>query len=110
MTGANSYELRFEAGEFPPVNWFWSITLYDAKTTAMYPNPLERYAISDRTPGLKFGNDGSLTLSFCHNDPEDKANWLPAPEGEFYLVLRLYAAKSEVLAGEWTPPPVVCKA
>jgi hypothetical protein len=106
LTGENTYELRFEAGELPPVNWFWSVTMYDAETTAMYPNPLERYSIGDRTAGSKFGDDGSLTLSIGHAEPEDVSNWLPAPEGAFYLILRLYAAKPEVLAGKWTPPPV----
>ena len=107
LTGENGYELRFEAGEFPPVNWFWSVTLYDATTTAMYPNSNDCYAITDRTPGLKYGDDGALTLLVGHNEPEDQANWLPAPEGEFYLILRLYAAKPEVLAGKWTPPPLL---
>ena len=106
LTGENSYELRFEAGAFPPVNWFWSVTMYDAETTAMYPNPLERYAIGDRTPGIKFGDDGSLTLTIGHAEPQDKSNWLPAPEGGFYLIIRLYGAKPEVMAGKWTPPPV----
>jgi hypothetical protein len=80
--------------------------MYDAKTTAMVPNSLERYSISDRTPGIQFGADGSLTLIFRHAEPEDKANWLPAPEGAFYLILRLYGARSEVFEGKWTPPPV----
>jgi hypothetical protein len=106
LTGKERYELRFEAGEFPPVNWFWSVTLYDAETTAMYPNPLERYTIGDRTGGVKFDDDGSLTLTIGHAEPEDKANWLPAPEGPFYLIIRLYGAKPEVVAGQWTPPPV----
>jgi hypothetical protein len=106
LTGKNSYELRFEAGKLPPVNWFWSVTLYDTETTAMYPNPLERYSIGDRTEGLKFDDDGSLTLTIGHAEPEDKANWLPAPEGAFYLILRLYGAKPEVMADQWTPPPV----
>jgi hypothetical protein len=106
LTGKNRYELRFEAGKFPPVNWFWSVTLYDSETTAMVPNPLERYTIGDRTAGLKFDDDGSLTLTIGHAEPEDKANWLPAPEGAFYLILRLYGAKPEVMAGQWTPPPV----
>ena len=106
LTGENTYNLRFEAGAFPPVNWFWSVTLYDVETTAMYPNPLERYNIGDRTEGIKFGDDGSLTLTIGHAEPEDKANWLPAPKGAFYLIIRLYAAKPEVLAGQWTPPPV----
>lgn len=104
--GTNTYKLRFESGKFPPVNWFWSVTLYDTETTAMYPNPHERYTIGDRTKGIKFDDDGSLTLTIGHTEPEDKANWLPAPEGEFYLIIRLYGAKPEVMAGKWTPPPV----
>jgi len=106
LTGRNNYKLRFEAGNLPPVNWFWSVTLYDALTTAMYPNALERYSIGDRTEGIKFDDDGSLTLTIGHAEPGDKANWLPAPEGEFYLILRLYGAKPEVMASKWTPPPV----
>jgi hypothetical protein len=106
LTGENSYQLRFEAGAFPPVNWFWSVTLYDAETTTLYLNPLERYAIGGLTPGLKFGADGSLTLTISHAEPADKSNWLPAPEGAIYLIIRLYGAKPEVMAGKWTPPPV----
>ena len=106
LMGANTYELHFAESEFPPVDWFWSVTLYDAETTAMYANPLERYSIGDCTKDLKFGDDGSLTLMIGHSEPEDKSNWLPAPEGDFYLIIRLYAAKPEVLAGEWTPQPV----
>ena len=98
--------MRFEAGGLPPVNWFWSLTLYDAETTAMYSNPIERYSIGDRTEGIQFGDDGSLTVTIGHNTPDDKSKWLPAPEGAFYLVIRLYAPKPEVLAGKWTPPPV----
>jgi hypothetical protein len=79
LTGENTYELRFEAGAFPPVNWFWSVTLYDAETTAMFPHSLERYAIGDRTKGLKFAADGSLTLTIGQAEPQDKANWLPPP-------------------------------
>jgi hypothetical protein len=106
FSGEHSYSVIFEAGKLPPVNWFWSLTLYDAETTAMYPNPLERYSIGDRTAGLKFSDDGSLTVIIQHSEPEDKANWLPAPQGNYYLVLRLYGAKSQVTTGEWMPPPV----
>ncbi|KKG07764.1 DUF1254 domain-containing protein [Methanosarcina sp. 2.H.A.1B.4] len=106
LRGTNTYKLRFEAGELPPVNWFWSVTLYDTETTAMYPNPLERYSIGNRTEDIKFDDDGSLTLTIGHAEPEDKSNWLPAPEGCFYLIIRLYGAKPEVFEGKWTPPPV----
>ena len=106
LNGENTYEMRFEAGKLPPANWFWSVTMYDAKTTAMVPNSLERYSISDRTPGIQFDHDGSLTLIFGHAEPDDRSNWLPAPEGAFYLILRLYGARSEVFEGKWTPLPV----
>lgn len=72
----------------------------------MVPIPLKRYSIGDRTEGIKFDGDGSLTVTIGHGEPENKSNWLPAPEGGFYLVLHLYAAKPEVSAGKWTPPPV----
>jgi hypothetical protein len=71
---------------------------------SQYPNPLEGHSIGDRTEGLEFNDDGSLTVTIRHNEPEDRSNWLPAPEGGFYLIIRLYAAKPEVPAGKWTPP------
>lgn len=70
----------------------------------MYANPLERYSIGDRTEGIKFDCDGSLTLTIGHGEPKDKSNWLPAPESAFYLILCLYAAKPKVFASKWTPP------
>jgi hypothetical protein len=106
LSGEHSYSFTLEAGNLPPVNWFWSLTLYDAETTSMYPNALERYSISDRTKGLQTNDDGSLTVTIQHSEPDDKANWLPAPAGNIYLVLRLYGAKPEVLTGKWTPPPI----
>jgi len=106
FTGENVYQIHFDSGKLPPVDWFWSLTLYESETTAMYANPLERYSIGDRTMGTKFDSDGSFTVTIGYDEPEDNSNWLPAPDGGFYLILRLYAAKPEVLAGEWTPPPV----
>lgn len=112
LTGEHANTIRFDAGKLPPVNWFWSVTMYDSDTTAMYPNDAERYNIGDRTSGLVYGDDGSLTIYMSHDapdDPSERANWLPAPEGEFYVVLRLYGAKSEVSDGKWTPPPIIGK-
>ena len=109
LTGQHVNTIRFESGMFPPVNWFWSITMYDATTTAMYPNDAERYNIGDRTKGLIYGNDDALTIYMSHEEPDDpseRANWLPAPAGDYYLVLRLYGAKPEVIDGKWTPPPI----
>jgi hypothetical protein len=83
LRGQNTYEMRFEAGQTPPVDWFWSVTMYDAETTAMVPNSLERYSISDRTPGIQFDHDGSLTLIFGHAEPDDRSNWLSASRACF---------------------------
>ena len=109
LTGQDVNTIRFESEMFPPVNWFWSLTMYDATTTAMYPNDAQRYNISDRTKGLIYSDDDSLTINMSHkepNDPAELANWRPAPAGDYYLVLRLYGARPEVIDGKWTPPPI----
>ena len=72
----------------------------------MYPNPLERYSIGDRTEALKISDDGYLTVTIRHDEPKDKSNWLPAPKGPFYLVLRTYWPEQAALDGAWTPPSV----
>jgi hypothetical protein len=106
LEGANAYRLRFERGEIPPANAFWSITLYDAEGFQV-ANPLNRFNLSSWMP-LKHNADGSLDLYFQNESPgEDKqANWLPAPKGAFNLLMRLYAPRSEALTGKWNPPPV----
>jgi len=109
LTGEMGSQLRFEAGQLPPANWFWSLTLYDSETTAMHPNDIQRYNIGNKTKGLTIADDGSLTIFIQHQEPTEKAkrsNWLPAPKGQIYMVLRLYGAKPEVMNGSWTPPPV----
>ncbi|WP_068875329.1 MULTISPECIES: DUF1254 domain-containing protein [unclassified Phenylobacterium] len=99
-----NYTLSFKP---PPVNAFWSVTLYDAATLALYPNELGRYLINDRTPGLRTNKDGSIDLRIQHAKPSSKANWLPAPDRPFYLVVRSYLPKPEMISGGWRPPPVV---
>ena len=89
LDGNRRYRMRFEAGDMPPVDAFWSVTLYDSDRF-LYPNEIQRHAIGDRTPGLQRGADGSLTLEVGHARPADAANWLPAPAGRFYLILRMY--------------------
>jgi hypothetical protein len=91
----------------PPVDAFWSITVYDAQTYGLYPNELQRYLISDRTPGLKVKPDGSITLLIQHDRPKQVANWLPTPDRRFYLVVRSYLPKPETISGGWRPEPVV---
>ena len=81
--------MQFEAGELPPVDAFWSVTLYDSDRF-LYGNEIQRHSIGDRTPGLHHAADGSLRLEIGHQRPADTRNWLPAPAGRFYLILRMY--------------------
>ena len=92
------YTLTFPADQFPPVNAFWSVTMYDGKTQLLIKNPINRYLInSPMLPGLKKNDDGSLTLYIQNKSPgkEKESNWLPAPDGPIYLVMRLYWPKTE---------------
>ena len=112
----HNYTLTFPAGQFPPVNSFWSVTMYDGKTQLLIENPINRYLInSPMLPGMKTNADGSLTLYIQKErpGPDKESNWLPAPDGPIYLVLRLYWPRTEnpsiLLAGEgtWKPPGLV---
>ena len=106
LDGANKYTLHFDKGATPPVNAFWSITLYDADGFQV-GNSLNRFAVSSWMP-FKYNPDGSLDLYFQNDSPGagKEANWLPAPKGPFNLTMRLYAPKSDILTGKWNPPPV----
>jgi hypothetical protein len=107
FNGSERYVLHFEKEEIPPVNAFWSLSMYNNRQ-AFVENPLRRYAIGDRDQ-LKFNSDGSLDLFFQHRSPgvERDSNWLPAPPGGFNLVLRMYWPRREVLDGSWVPPAVI---
>ena len=105
-----NYIITFPAGQLPPVNAFWSVTMYDGTSQLLVSNPVNRYLInSPMLPDLKKNADGSLTLYVQHASPGKgrEANWLPAPNGTFYLVMRLYWPKDEALNGSWKPPAVV---
>ncbi|MFG1820683.1 DUF1254 domain-containing protein [Kribbella sp. NPDC049174] len=105
FTGEQRYAWHLAKQELPPVNAFWSLTLYDAEGFQV-ANDLNRFAIGDRDD-LLFNDDGSLDIHIQHNRPDSgTSNWLPAPEGGFNLCARLYYPKPEVLDGTWTPPPV----
>lgn len=106
LDGANKYVLHFDKGEAPPVNAFWSITLYDPEGFQV-GNGLNRFAVSSWMP-FKNNADGSLDIYFQNESPgkDLEANWLPAPKGPFNLTMRLYGPKSEALNGKWNPPPV----
>jgi hypothetical protein len=101
------YTLTFAKDALPPVNAFWSVTMYDGKTQLLVANPINRYLInSPMLRNLKRDEDGSLTLHLQHDSPgpELEANWLPAPAGPIYVVMRLYWPKEAALNGQWKPP------
>ena len=108
LNGDNRYTVTFPKGLTPPVNGFWSLTLYN-KHHFFAPNDIKRYSIGTKNKDLKLNPDGSLTI-YVQADPppeERRANWLPAPKGEdFSLYIRAYWPKSAALKGAWTPPPV----
>jgi hypothetical protein len=106
LDGANKYTIHFDKASLPPVDAFWSITLYDSEGFQV-ANALNRFAVSSWMP-FKYNHDGSLDLYFQNESPgkNEEANWLPAPKGPFTLTMRLYAPKSDILTGKWNPPPV----
>lgn len=107
--GKASYVLRFAKGELPPVNAFWSLTMYKLPSSLLVANPLDRYLInSPMLPNLKRDADGGLTLYVQHESPgaDRESNWLPAPNGPFTAALRLYWPKEAALEGRWKAPPM----
>jgi hypothetical protein len=111
----HTYTLNFAKDQFPPVNAFWSVTMYDGKTQLLIKNPINRYLInSPMLPGMKKNSDGSLTLYLQKDSPgkDKESNWLPAPDGPIYLVMRLYWPKTEPPSilppgeGTWQPPAI----
>ncbi len=106
LDGQHDYVLHFEKDELPPVEAFWSVTMYDAEGFQA-ANPINRFAIGDRDD-LAFNDDGSLDLYLQHHSPgqQQEANWLPAPRGPLGVTMRLYAPAPSALDGRWTPPPI----
>ena len=111
----HDYTITFPAGQLPPVNAFWSVTMYDGKSQLLIKNPINRYLInSPMLDGMKKNEDGSLTLYIQKDSPgaDKEANWLPAPNDTIYLVMRLYWPKTEAPSilpagdGTWQPPAV----
>jgi hypothetical protein len=105
----NRYTLTFPKGQLPPANAFWSVTMYDGKTQLLVENPIHRYLInSPMLPELKNNEDGSLTIYIQKDSPgkDKESNWLPAPDGPIFVVMRLFWPKEEALNGKWQPPPV----
>jgi hypothetical protein len=109
LDGASRYSLRFAPGQLPPVNAFWSLTMYDLPASLLVANPLNRYLLnSPMMPQFKKDADGGLTLLIQNQSPgaDKEANWLPAPKGPFLMFLRLYWPKQEAMEGTWKQPPL----
>jgi hypothetical protein len=107
LRGTQSYIIHFTKDQLPPVNAFWSLTIYDAQTKFLVPNVIDRYAIGDRSRQLMYNADGSVDIYIQHDVPHaKKSNWLPAPGGAFYLVLRLYMPQQEVLNNHYQYPSI----
>lgn len=106
----DKYTLHFDKGGLPPADAFWSLTMYDGKTKLLVDNPLNRYLInSQMLRTLKTDSKGGITLYLQHDSPgkAKESNWLPAPNGPFYGVLRIYMPKPAVTNGQWKLPPLV---
>ena len=107
LTGANKYVFRIPSGQLPPVNAFWSLTAYELPASRLVTNPINRYLInSPMLPSMVADSDGGYTIYVQNESPgiEREANWLPAPEGPFSLILRLYWPKPDALNGTWKSP------
>ena len=107
---AHAYTMTFPDGALPPVKAFWSLTMYDGATQLFIHNPIDRYLLNSTTmDDFRFNDDGSLTLLVQSDPPDDawRANWPAAPDGPFYMVVRLYGPEAETLDGTRTPSPAV---
>lgn len=100
------YELRLSPP--PPVRYFWSVTVYDLATRALYPNSENKYIVNDRTPGLIWGKDGSVSIRFQSAPVKGKAkaNWIPVPNGPFYVSIRAQGPKEAILNQSWRPSAI----
>ncbi|WP_246272643.1 DUF1254 domain-containing protein [Phyllobacterium pellucidum] len=108
LNGEHAYTVTFPKGQLPPVDGFWSLTLYDAEHF-FAPNEINRFSLGTKNKDLVYGEDGSLTIYVQHGKPagDKAANWLPAPKGDFELFIRAYSPKAEIMDNSWSPPPVL---
>ena len=107
LDGSHTYELTLSPP--PPVGAFWSLTMYNEPDYYLEANSIDRFSIGDRTPGLVYGDDGSVTIYIQHDSPgaDKESNWLPAPEGAFRPILRAYQPGAEILDGTYRFPAVI---
>ncbi len=109
LNSANRYAVTFAKGATPPVNGFWSLSIYN-EHHFFIANPINRFSVGTKNKDLKLAADGSLTIHVqaeAPSDPDRRANWLPAPKGDFSLYVRSYWPKAAITEGSWTPPPVL---
>ncbi|KAF2414672.1 hypothetical protein B1729_03575 [Microbacterium sp. B35-04] len=109
ITGATEYTITFTADQLPRARFFWSATLYTLPQRLLSANEIDRYSIGDRTPGVHYGDDGSLILHVLHRrpaDPLEAANWLPAPAGPFTVIIRAYGGDTAIAEGTYRLPPI----
>ena len=109
LDGARRYTLRFRPGQLPPVNSFWSLTMYELPASLLVANPIDRYLLnSPMLADMVRDDDGGITFYIQHDSPGEakEPNWLPAPESPFSVVMRLYWPKAEALDGTWRIPPL----
>ena len=106
LTGSEQYVLRFEKGQEPPVRAFWSLTMYDLPEHSLVSNPIDRYCLRSLSPDLVRGGDGSLEIYLQAESPgaDKEANWLPAPEGDFFVAMRMYIPAELAISGQYRLP------
>ena len=107
LNGSKHYRLHFPAGQLPPVNGFWSLSVYTLPKMTMVENEIQRYSIGDRTKGILYNKDGSLTILLQHESPVDETvNWLPTPAGNFAAIMRLYEPAQAALDNSYLLPRI----
>lgn len=107
LTGSNKYKIHINKDEMPPAKAFWSFTMYNRPENQLIENEINRYNIGGLTPGLKYNADGSLDILIQNEKPADTSNWLPAPKGDFWVILRMYDPKPELLEKKYKAPLIV---
>jgi hypothetical protein len=106
LVGTQPYVIHFDKKDLPPAKFFWSMTMYDLPARHLVANPIHRYSIGDRTKGIQYGADGSLDIYVQHASPgaDKESNWLPAPEGAYDVIARIYGPDASVFDGSWKFP------
>jgi hypothetical protein len=109
LSGKNKYTITFKKGQTPPDKYFWSVTIYELPGRGLVNNPINRYSIGNRTTGLKYEKNGDLKIYIQNTSPGkgEDSNWLPAPAGSFYYLIRIYGPEQAIIDGSWKAPQPV---